>query len=750
MIEQVQKILKKTSEFEIKHFYLMIMIFSVLTLFALVGLTKIQFQSDLSKNNPTDLPIIKLDDRIKSQFSEGNSPIIVLIELDDTSGSQSPLTDIRDPKVIQFTSDLKQELLKEKKVRSVFAISDFFPYGIPSDLKQVKTYLANVPQSESVINKKYSMTAVFITTDLSGADEAKVREINDRIAQVIDSSPKPGGVKISITGEPPLAASIFRLIINDAVLTLIIAAILIFLLLLFLERSFSKAVAIIAPLLFGLLFTLGALGWTSTPISIATAGLSAMLLGLGVEYSIFLFSRFSEEREKHTRDKSIVIAVSTTGASTASSGLTAVIGFAVLMFSSFPMLSQLGFTLALGIFIILVSIITISPIVMIIEERVSGKCKIDETIEKSETYFEKYGDLLSRKPLLFILIPILITIIMFFGVFHIQSKDINFNNVLPSDLPELIAFNKIGDELTSTNSVSIYIELNPTYTNSDEPRDIRDPKIINYINVLSEKSRTLPYFESISSISEYEKNINNGLIPNEISNQKRLLEKSDVSNLVSKDYSSAIIQITLNKDSDNHKSEVINELKKIISETNSPSGVYVVASGGIVVDQEVNSILGPDSAKTAVYAFIIIIVLLLVLTRSIKYTILPLLTVVFSVIWTLGLIGLLQIPFNPITSTVLSMTIGVGIDFGIQISMRYVLERKNKNKKEAMKQTLKNTLYPLTITLIAALIGFRAMSLGKLKIMQELGNVISLGILSSMLVAVTLVSAIIVLLDRKE
>ncbi|OGJ20567.1 hypothetical protein A3K73_05265 [Candidatus Pacearchaeota archaeon RBG_13_36_9] len=52
------------------------------------------------------------------------------------------------------------------------------------------------------------------------------------------------------------------------------------------------------------------------------------------------------------------------------------------------------------------------------------------------------------------------------------------------------------------------------------------------------------------------------------------------------------------------------------------------------------------------------------------------------------------------------------------------------------------------ITLLTALIGFQAMSLGKLKLMQNLGNALSIGIASSMFVAITLVAALIVVLQR--
>lgn len=751
MIEQLQKFLGKIAEFEIKHFYIMIVIFSIITALSIAGIYRIQFQSDLSKNNPKDIDIVKLDERINNKFSEKTDPILILVEIDDKTNLEKDIYDIRDPRVIKYIQELKKNLLNEPKIREVSAISDFFPYGIPNDLEGVKNYLSNIPEAGSIVNDKYTLTPVFVTTDLTGADEEKVRSLNNRINDIIDETGNPGGIKISVTGNAPLAASIFRLLINDSLYTLIAAAVLIFILLLILERSLYKALSIMIPLLFGVIWTVGAMGWFNIPISIGTAGLSAMLLGLGVEYSIFLFSRYNEERNNKSTEESIIIALSTTGASTLTSGLTTIIGFAVLMLSIFPILSDIGFTLALGISIILGAIMIVSPVVIIAEEKISGKLPPEDSLViRTEKIFEKYGRLVVKRPIIFIIIPLLLTGLLYFGTYQIKSKDINFDNVLPADMPELIAFNKINDEFLGTNSAAIYIELDPSYSDSNEPTDIRDPRIIKYIDVLTQKTTGLSYFESVNSISNYEKSINNGNLPNTLEEQKLLLLDKDVSSLISKDYTAAIIRIYFYEESDKDRPLVEKEVKKIIEETEKPAGINVVGAGSIIIEEEFNRIIGPDSTKTAMYAFLIIIILLLVLTRSIKYTVLPLITVVLAIIWSLGLIGLFSIPFNAITSSVLSMTIGVGIDFGIQISMRYTYERKTKDKNMAMIDTLKNTLYPLSITLIAALIGFRAMTLGQLKIMGDLGNVISLGVLSAFIIAITIVSALIVILDRKK
>lgn len=172
----------------------------------------------------------------------------------------------------------------------------------------------------------------------------------------------------------------------------------------------------------------------------------------------------------------------------------------------------------------------------------------------------------------------------------------------------------------------------------------------------------------------------------------------------------------------------------------------------MIEEHELNKILNPDSSRTGIISFIAIIIFLFIVTRSIKYTILPLVTVILAILWVFGLIGYFGIPFNSIISSVISMTIGVGIDFGIQLALRFRHERhvNNLDKQAAMTNTLKYTLYPMVITVIAALVGFQAMRFGKLTLMGDLGTAMSFAILSSMIVAITIVASLIILFEKKH
>ncbi len=96
------------------------------------------------------------------------------------------------------------------------------------------------------------------------------------------------------------------------------------------------------------------------------------------------------------------------------------------------------------------------------------------------------------------------------------------------------------------------------------------------------------------------------------------------------------------------------------------------------------------------------------------------------------------------------MIMGIGIDFGIQVTKRFRYELKTQEKEEAMVDTLRNVFYPMTITTLAAVIGFKCLALGKLPVMADMGTMMAMGVIFCMVAALTVVPAILVLFERRK
>lgn len=760
LIEVLKKFLKGVASVQSNYLGIVLVILLMFTVFTGIGITKIELQSDLSKLDPQDLDFTKLNNKIKTEFNEFES-VVILVELDeDTTGENLPI-DIRDPRVMEFLVELDGKLRAEPTIQEVQSAGQVFSqFGVPDSLEGVKSILNLIPEVSGAFDSQYKWTVVFIEADVGG-DDVKIKALNDRIDEILKETTIPGGIRVTTTGDAPLNSAIFTLLIQDAFFTLIFSTLAIFLLVLVLERSFKRAIIILLPLGLGLIWTAGTMGWIGIPITIATAAMGAMLLGLGVEYSIFLFSRYHEERHTRRIDDALRESLVNVGSTLVSSGTTTLMGFMALYLSIFPVLSDLGLTLAIGIAFMLAATIFALPVVILIEDRIETKLKGEKEMKhqlkvedkglkklKISNGYAAYGKLVANRPVFVLIIALLITGAMFYGITQIVNQDVDFETILPNDLEEIIGYIKINDEFGTTNALLVYVEVYPSFLGSDEPIDVRDPRVLEYVDLLQNKLRYINNADESNSVADLIKQQNDGIIPDTIASQQELFETGQARRFVNSDYSATIIRVSVRGENVDDAREAVRQAKEIIEDTRRPAGINVRASGNLVVQSELDALNGPDSQRTSLIAFAGIIVFLYVLTRSFKSTFLPLFTVILGIIWTLGLTGFFRVPFNNITSSVITMTIGIGIDFGLQVVNRFNQELETHEKKKSMELTITSILTPMIITTIAALIGFRAMGLGQLKIMGDLGILMSFGILASMLAAISGVAALTMILQR--
>jgi len=367
MNDPLEKPLKRLAEIQRKHAKLLAVFIIILTILLGIGLKDLTINSDFRKEMPSDLPIFKLNDHISSMFG-GEDGVVIAVQIDESVDLKSAVRDIRDPRVIQSLIFLDGELRNEATINSITSPASFFRGKTEVTNEEITQTLRNNPQSNAFFSRNYKMAIMSISADI-GSGEEQIQNFDKRIQNLIDHTPTPPGVKFGITGGPTLRMTIFQLLKSDAVYTLIIAAIVILLLLFVMRRSYTKGLLVFAPLTLGLIWTMGTLGWLGIPLSVATVGLSSMLLGLGVEYGVFVLSRYDEERAKNVSQvESMKTTVHAVGTSIIGSGLTTIVGFGVLAFATVPMMQHLGETLALGIAFCLLASLFVNPVFILLEE----------------------------------------------------------------------------------------------------------------------------------------------------------------------------------------------------------------------------------------------------------------------------------------------------------------------------------------------------------------------------------------------
>lgn len=381
----LQKGLESLAQAQHDHTKIFLMFFLLVSLILFAGIARIDFESDMMKEMPQSLPIFQINDRVSSAFG-GQDSVLILFEIDENSNTKQDIVDLRSKEVMEYFYSIQNKLKEKSSVEDVMSASIFFEESIKNnELTQetVDYVFNNIPEASQFISKDFTTSIMVITAEV-GSDESKLNALENSIQEAILDTPSVPGVKATITGSPTIMKTMINMLKSDSVFTLLLAGLIIFIFLILMEKSITKAALVFAPLIFGVLWTMGLMGWINLKISIATAGLGAMLLGLGVEYGVFILTRYKEERsKKHSQKESLMVSLPSVGSAMIGSSLTTIAGFLALTLSITPMMQHLGLSLAIGIGFCLVAAIGLAPVIILVEER------LEHSI--TEKRFKKYG-----------------------------------------------------------------------------------------------------------------------------------------------------------------------------------------------------------------------------------------------------------------------------------------------------------------------------------------------------------------------
>lgn len=130
---------------------------------------------------------------------------------------------------------------------------------------------------------------------------------------------------------------------------------------------------VMGPLLIGMLWALGLTGWILGRVNLMAAGFGAVLLGVGDDVGILLFSRYREERRMgRTKPRALRSALLGTGPGVVAGALATALAFLALAFAPFPGIRDLGLTTGLGLLACLAATFLVMPPMLIWLDRGQG------------------------------------------------------------------------------------------------------------------------------------------------------------------------------------------------------------------------------------------------------------------------------------------------------------------------------------------------------------------------------------------
>ena len=216
---------------------------------------------------------------------------------------------------------------------------------------------------------EYNMILNFGVLDTRGSTVTK--KARDSINLDIGQLKNVEGISyIGLTGSPFAREIQLTAITKTLQTSLPIAVVGVFILLLFVMRSFRYAIVTIVPIgivivwLYGLMYIFG------FHLNIVTAIIAAISIGIGIDYSVHMTERFRQELDS-TGDKILALKHSArgTGVSLMVSALSTVAGFAIMGFAPMPLFASFGILTAVMIILaFFASVFVLPPLLSIVTQ----------------------------------------------------------------------------------------------------------------------------------------------------------------------------------------------------------------------------------------------------------------------------------------------------------------------------------------------------------------------------------------------
>ena len=222
-----------------------------------------------------------------------------------------------------------------------------------------------------------------ITARINTSSTPVLRRVVDRIKNSIKDDPDV----YLVGGIADVFSDLSTKVVNGQFISLALAMVMVFLLLMVLFRSFSAGIISIIPLIISMAILFGLMGLLNIELNVATAMLSSIMIGVGIDYTIHFLWRYKEERHNGlTYEKAVRRTLLTTGRGILFNAFSVIIGFAVLLLSSFVPVRFFGFLVVVSIFACLIGALVVIPALIIV---IKPKFLESKTIQVYEILSEK-------------------------------------------------------------------------------------------------------------------------------------------------------------------------------------------------------------------------------------------------------------------------------------------------------------------------------------------------------------------------
>ena len=662
-----------------------ILIVSVLLLIpSIFGFLSTRINYDILSYLPSDIETMKGQDIMLDEFGKGGFSLVMLDGMEDKD----------------------VEKVKEK-IEKVDHVCDVLWYDTLADVSLPKEVLPD--DIYDFFNTDNStMMAVFFdeATSADGSLEA-VKEIRS-IA----------GEQCFVSGMSSVVEDIKDLTMQEAPMYVVIAVILTSIILALTMDSFLIPLFFMLSVGMAIIYNMGT-NFIQGEISFITEALAAVLqLAVTIDYSIFLWHSYKEEKEKHPGDnkEAMAVAIGKTITSVVSSSITTVAGFLALCFMSYELGMDMGIVMAKGVVIGVICCITVLPSMILVFDKALEKTMHKDLVPS----LEKPSKFIIKHHAAFIVLFIVVLIPAVYGQIN-TNVYYNLTDTLPKDLNSVIANSKLDEEyhMATTHMLLVDADMQPKEVNS----------------MLDEMGKVDGVSFSMSLDTLIGPSIPRELVPDSVTK----ILKSDKWQLmlVGSEYKVA---------SDEENAQ-IDELSKILKSYDK-DGMLI---GEAAATKDLIDITDHDFKVVNIVSIAAIFIIILIALRSVSLPIILVAVIEFAITVNMGVPCFTNTTIPFIASVVIgTIQLGATVDYAILMTTRYKTERNaGKDKHEAVTIALSTSMKSIMVSAL----GFFASTFGvgvysSVDMISQLCTLMSRGAIISMITVICILPSMLMLFDK--
>ena len=353
----------------------------VLLVLSIIGIYQIEITGSRIEDLPKNTDFYE-DILFYEKDFNGILPVEILVDTGRENGALSGAT-------LSRVEKLSEEIGENPELSTPLSISNLFKYAKQAYYKGLRKYYQLPTRQERNFILDAANTALSgeadLTSSMVDSEKRRIRlslmmkdvktsrmeEIEEDLNKSIEKIFPKERYDVALTGKALLYLKGTRYLVNNLVLSLFLAVVLISLLMAYLFRSFQMIIISLVPNLLPLIITAGIMGFIGVPIKPSTILIFSIAFGISVDDTIHFLAKYRQELVQNNWQikKSVYAALKETGVSMFYTSIVLFFGFSVFMISNYGGTKALGGLISATLLFAMLANLVLLPCLLLSLER---------------------------------------------------------------------------------------------------------------------------------------------------------------------------------------------------------------------------------------------------------------------------------------------------------------------------------------------------------------------------------------------